>query len=108
MNSAASAHYVGVDQRKSPRTDVYARVVTVLADGRSPMTTLVNISADGALVRHSEPVREGEPVLLTLPVLGRVSGTIIWSIGGRVGIHFAETIPEQDYAPLLRALGVAG
>lgn len=104
MNAAVSAHYLGVDQRKSPRSDVYARVVTSFADGRSPMTTMVNISADGALLRHSEPVKEGDPVSITLPVLGRVAGTIVWAIGGRIGVHFDEAICAADYAPLLRAI----
>lgn len=104
--TTATAHYTGVDQRASPRTDVYARIPTSLADGRSPMTTLVNISADGVLLRHSDSVKEGDLVHVALPVIGRTPGIVVWSIGGRTGVNFLSTIPQADYLPLLRALGV--
>lgn len=104
--SSVAAHYTGVDQRASPRTDVYARVPTTLANGRSPITTLVNISADGVLLRHSDEVSEGDLVHISLPVIGRTAGHVVWSIGGRTGVNFVTSIPEHDYIPLLRALGV--
>ncbi len=106
MTSIAAASYIGVDKRTSPRTDIYASIHTVLADGRAVMMTLVNISADGVLVRHSEPVADGDIVQMSFPVIGKLGGIAIWSIGGRSGIIFNQTIELGDYEAMLRALGV--
>ena len=104
MKHLSSANYVGVDQRTSPRTDVYARIATSLPGGRSTMATLVNISADGLLIRHDQRLEPGDAVNLSMPVIGRVAGTTIWSIGGRSGINFLQPISQENYVPLLRAL----
>mgnify|MGYP003613132209 CR=1 FL=1 len=106
MTIASNGHFVGYDQRHSPRTDVYARMPLSLPDGRSPSVTLVNISADGALVRIEQQLGEGSVVALNFPLLGRVAGRVVWSVGGRTGIEFDEQIAMADYVPLLRALGV--
>ena len=105
MKVMSSANYVGVDQRISPRSDVYARVSVTMPDGRATMMTMVNISSDGVLVRHNQILNEDECVHLQMPVIGKVQGICVWSVGGRSGIHFITTIPQSDYAPLLRALG---
>ncbi len=98
--------YAGADQRTAPRTDVYARIPATLPDGRQATVTLVNISADGLLMRNEGQLAEDAPMQVALPVLGRVSGRTIWSLGGRTGMRFDETLSEGDYLPLLRALGV--
>ena len=104
MKTVSSASYIGVDQRTSPRTDVYARLAASLPGGRSTMATLVNISADGLLIRHDQGLAPGDIVYLSMPVIGRVAAITIWSIGGRSGLNFCQTIREIDYVPLLRAL----
>ena len=101
-----NASYVGVDQRASPRTDVYARLPMILPDGRSTTVTLVNISADGLLVRHDQTIVDGGIVSVSLPILGKVKAVAVWTIGGRSGVNFIETIRLEDYAVVLRALGV--
>jgi hypothetical protein len=98
--------YAGADQRTAPRTDVYARIPATLPDGRQATVTLVNISADGLLFRHESHVTLDQNMVASLPVVGRVEGKTIWSLGGRTGIQFNERIEEADYVPLLRALGV--
>ena len=105
MKVMSSANYVGVDQRLSPRSDVYSRVNVQLPDGRSVMMTMVNISADGVLVRHDQVLNEDEIIHFQMPVIGKIQGVCIWSVGGRSGIHFITTIAQSDYSPLLRALG---
>lgn len=105
MTTAATT-YTGVDQRQSPRTDVYARVPLTLADGRTSMVTVVNISADGLLMRHDNRIDDDDVVTISLPVIGKVKARCVWSLGGRSGINFIETIEVRDYLPLLRALGV--
>lgn len=100
-----SASYVGLDQRASPRTDVYARLPVILPDGRSATVTLVNISADGLLMRHDQQISDGAMLTISLPVIGKIKAIAIWSLGGRSGVNFLETIRVEDYAHLLRALG---
>ena len=98
--------YAGVDQRQSPRTDVYARVPVTLPDGRSAIVTMVNISADGMLMRHDHRIEDDAILSVSLPVLGKVKARCIWSLGGRSGLNFLETIELRDYLSLLRAFGV--
>jgi PilZ domain len=107
MNPISNASYTGVDQRQSPRTDVYARIPLVMEDGRTATVTVVNISADGLLMRHDAKLVEDSIVTVSLPVIGKVKGRAIWSLGGRSGINFMQSIELRDYQPLLRALGVA-
>jgi hypothetical protein len=99
------ASYVGADQRQAPRSDVYARVTVTLPDGRGAMVTIVNISADGLLMRFDGQIAEGAAVGMSLPVIGKIAGFAVWSVGGRTGVQFNESIAEHDYMPLLRALG---
>lgn len=100
-----NASYVGLDQRASPRTDVYARLTVTLPDGRSAQVTLVNISSDGLLMRHDQRIDDGAIVTLSMPVIGKVKAIAVWSIGGRSGLNFIETIRLEDYNHLLRAMG---
>lgn len=105
MPPLATASYIGVDQRQSPRSDVYARLPVMLPDGRTAMVTAVNISADGLLMRHEHRLEEGSIVTISLPVIGKVKGQTVWSLGGRSGVNFMQTIEMRDYVPLLRAMG---
>jgi hypothetical protein len=98
--------YAGADQRTAPRTDVYARVPATLPDGRQAIVTLVNISADGMLFRFDGQIEADAVMHMALPVIGRVEGRTVWSLGGRTGVNFSQRIEEGDYTPLLRALGV--
>ncbi len=110
MTSTAPAartaqHYVGLDQRATPRSDVYARVPVTLPDGRPVIVTAVNISSDGILIRHEPPIADGGVLTFSMPVIGKVRGFAVWSVGGRSGIRFDAAIGERDYQSLLKALG---
>jgi hypothetical protein len=98
--------YAGADQRTAERTDVYARIPATLPDGRQVTVTLVNISADGMLFRHDGQVPPDQVMHASLPVLGRIDAKTVWSLGGRTGVSFLTRIEQEDYIPLLRALGV--
>ena len=65
------AHYVGLDQRLSPRSDVYCRLPFVMPDGRQEMCTCVNISADGLLMRFERSLEPGDMVVFRMPIIGR-------------------------------------
>ncbi|MFM6854204.1 MAG: PilZ domain-containing protein [Sphingopyxis sp.] len=103
--SIDGARYAGLDQRASPRTDVYARLPLVLADNRTATATAVNISADGLLIRFEQPMVAGHIITLSLPIIGRVKAMVVWSIGGMSGLQFCAAIEPRDYTALLRGLG---
>src|SRR3546814_4372439 len=69
------ANYVGLDQRLSPRSDVYCRLPFVLPDGRQEMCTCVNISADGLLMRYERGLEPGDLVIFRMPIVGRIDRT---------------------------------
>ncbi len=105
MTSTNSASYVGVDKRSAPRTDVYTKMPLTLPDGRPVMATVVNISADGLLLRHEAQLDDGGLCVLSMPIIGKLRGTVVWSVGGRTGIQFCEQIDARDYGAILRAMG---
>lgn len=103
---ASKAHYVGLDQRVAPRSDVYCRLPFVMPDGRQEMATCVNVSADGLLMRFERGLEIGDLVIFRMPIVGRLAGKVIWSLGGKSGVQFDRMIPVQDYLPMIRAMGV--
>ncbi len=102
---AVNASYSGLDQRRAPRIDVYARLPATLPDGRQTIVTVVNLSADGALVRIDGSLPVDAAMILNLPVLGRRDGRTIWSVGGRTGVSFDEQISAEDFLALVKGLG---
>lgn len=100
-----TAHYVGLDQRLAPRSDVYCRVPFTQADGNQDIGTCVNISADGLLLRYDRGMEIGDPVTFKLPIIGRVTARVIWSLGGKTGFQFDAMIGAADFLPMLRAMG---
>lgn len=102
------ANYVGLDQRLSPRSDVYCRLPFVLPDGRQEMCTCVNISADGLLMRYERGLEPGDLVIFRMPIVGRITAKVIWSLGGKTGVQFDRMIGVEDYLPMIRAMGARG
>ncbi|MBL0767203.1 PilZ domain-containing protein [Sphingopyxis sp. XHP0097] len=104
----SKAHYVGLDQRIAPRSDVYCRLPFVLPDGRQEMCTCVNISADGLLMRYERGLEPGDLVVFRMPIIGRTAAKVIWSLGGKTGVQFDKSISVEDYLPMIRAMGARG
>jgi hypothetical protein len=104
----SKAHYLGLDQRIAPRSDIYCRLPFILPDGRQEICTCINISADGLLMRFEGGLEPGDLVIFRLPVIGRTTAKVIWSLGGKTGVQFEKTIGVEDYLPTLRAMGARG
>lgn len=104
----SKANYVGLDQRISPRTDVYCRLPFIQPDGRQEMCTCVNISADGLLMRFERGLEIGDLVIFRMPIIGRIAARVVWSLGGKTGVQFERMIAVEDYLPMLRAMGARG
>src|SRR3546814_19430306 len=73
----SNAHYIGLDQRIAPRSDVYCRLPFVMPDGRQEMCTCVNISADGLLMRFERGLEIGDLVVFRMPIIGRTSAKVV-------------------------------
>jgi hypothetical protein len=101
----SKAHYVGLDQRIAPRSDVYVRLPFVMPDGRQEMCTCVNISADGLLMRFERGLEIGDLVVFRMPIIGRTAAKVVWSLGGKTGVQFDKSIAVEDYLPMIRAMG---
>ncbi len=101
----SKAHYVGLDQRIAPRSDVYVRLPFVMPDGRQEMCTCVNISADGMLMRFERGLEIGDLVVFRMPIIGRTAAKVVWSLGGKTGVQFDKSIAVEDYLPMIRAMG---
>lgn len=101
----SKAHYVGLDQRISPRSDVYSRLPFVMPDGRQEICTCVNISADGLLMRFERGLEIGDLIVFRVPIIGRLAAKVIWSLGGKTGVQFDKMVAVEDYLPMIRAMG---
>ncbi len=89
------------DKRRFSREDVCFRCEIAGPDFEPAHALIVNISPMGCMIRCS---REAEPdpfVSFTLPHAGRIEGRIVWAIGGRMGVEFAEEIEAGAYLPML-------
>lgn len=101
-----SPNYRDLNQRISPRSDIYYRLPFESTDGQQDVAVCVNISSDGLLMRHTENFEPDTMLIFDLPVLGARSSKVIWSINGKTGVQFSEAINERDYLPLLQGMDV--
>lgn len=99
------AAYLSQEQRIAPRSDIYCRQPFITPDGRQEVGTVINISADGLLMRYERPFEVGDMLIFKLPIIGRTVGRVVWSIAGKVGTQFDHMIPVEDYLPMVRAMG---
>ena len=104
----SKAHYVGLDQRIAPRSDVYARLPFAMPDGRQEICTCVNISADGLLMRFEPGLEVGDLIVFRMPIIGRIASKVVWSLAGKTGVQFETSISAEDYLPMIRAMGGRG
>ena len=73
-------------------------------DGPAGMRTtvlIVDISPLGFMSRSAAPLSPGDIVAVRLPVVGARAARIVWSMGGRVGGEFVETIASDHYRRML-------
>jgi methyl-accepting chemotaxis protein len=74
---------------------------TVLAGVRSRRGKIVDVTADGVCIDLDEPVRggAGDSFSIELEIGGvvrTVPSTIVWARGQRVGLKFAQVVPELE------------
>ncbi len=64
---------------------------------------LLNICAEGAMVRMAVPFERSSPVTLHCFHFGRIAGRVIWQDGNAIGLSFEER-PEKVIEALVKAL----
>ncbi|HET6537871.1 MAG TPA: PilZ domain-containing protein [Sphingopyxis sp.] len=106
QDDSDSPNYRELNQRISPRSDIYYRLPFETSDGPQDMAICVNISSDGLLMRHMENFEPDTILTFHLPVVGARASKVIWSINGKTGVQFSETINERDYIALLQGMDV--
>lgn len=66
--------------------------------GRSVPVQLRNISQRGAKIVGRGPIPDFSEIMLSLPDLGCIHGTVRWSTGGEAGVFFNESLPFEVLA----------
>lgn len=90
------------DERRDPREEVYFRTRALTADGQPVELLVVNVSARGLMARVTrDDLVIGDRLSLRLPAVGTLTAEIRWSLGGRIGIEFADVIQLAAYLGLL-------
>ena len=62
---------------------------------------LVNISPHGCMLRSDQIVPIGENLTVDVPGIGDLRGTVMWSLGARIGIEFEIGIGMEAYLGML-------
>ncbi|MFD1612053.1 PilZ domain-containing protein [Sphingomonas tabacisoli] len=98
------AAQVQPDRRQSERDEVFYRTRATAAGRGSFAVQVVNISANGFMIRADIDVAIGDSIMIRLPVVGEIRAEVRWSLGGRVGCQFVRMIGLAPYLELLAAL----
>jgi len=90
--------------RVLPRDEVHYRARATREDDDEVLLLLVNMSAGGLAARCGASFAIGERIVVTLPIIGRVSAECRWCLGGRAGFQFEPALPLADYFSMLAEL----
>lgn len=93
-----------IDDRAEPRDEVHHRSRAILADRRSVPVLIVNLSAQGLMIRSDALVSVGEWLRIQLPVIGEVQVAVRWALGGRIGCQLERPIAANRYHAVLGAM----
>ncbi len=100
---ATRAAFQTIDSRRAPRDAVSFRALVAGTNGVAGLVLLVDLSPFGFMARGTLPLAAGDVVTVRLPVVGDCTAIVRWSLAGRLGGEFAETIPAHGYARMLAA-----
>lgn len=92
------------DLRRASRHSIN---LPVLAEHRrlgDIMLHIVNISANGFMVREMPDLSRGERLTVRLQHIGRIEAFLVWSDGDRAGFQFERIIRPDDFGKLIRSL----
>jgi len=102
MIRSAAAHDPWRNLRKVDRDEVDFSTTMRRPGGRDIDARVVNISTHGFMIRAEGAFQPGDPLHITLPVVGEVMAKVAWALGGRLGGQFTTPIDQPRYAELLK------
>lgn len=88
------------ERRTNERHIKILRVGTIVVDGRRELCLIRNISAGGVMAHVYSPLIPGQRVSVELKTSQPVTGRVVWTRGGNVGVQFDTAM---DVAELLAA-----
>src|SRR5512139_3621960 len=92
------------DMRRFQREDVCFRVEIAGLELEPASALIVNISPLGCLLRCSQNVKADDLLHFDVPSAGRIDARVVWVMGGRIGLEFAEEIDAKPYLAMLEKL----
>lgn len=92
------------DQRRSSRHPVDLPLIAEHRRLGDVMLQIVNVSANGFMVRGETGLGRGERVTVRLPHIGRIEAFIVWAEGDRAGFQFERILRADDFTKLIKAL----
>lgn len=82
--------------RTKARDSLFLQARMAVAGHAAPLSVRVrNLSAGGMLAETLAVLAEGAAVIVELPNIGTVSGSIVWVRDGKFGVAFATAIDPQ-------------
>jgi hypothetical protein len=96
------------EMRRADRDDVSFCCEVIPDDGPGFSGLIVNISPFGCLTRATQAHVAGKLLCFDLPVAGRRSARVIWSLGGRMGVEFNRPIEADLYRAMLETMSRSG
>ena len=92
------AAMIETDRRASMRHPVDYPVLAggVAGDGDVRLR-IVNISTRGFMAHADSRLAEGDRLMLTLPVIGRIEAFVLWTDGRRTGLAFERVVRLGDF-----------
>lgn len=92
------------DNRAVDRDEVHYHARAFGPNGERLTLLVVNISPLGLMARCSQEFAAGQRLRITLPSVGTVTAEARWSLGGRTGCQFMQTIDRAAYYLMLAAM----
>lgn len=92
------------DQRRAARHPVNLPVIAEHRRLGDLMLNIINISANGFMVRDKVELSRGERVTIRLQQIGRIEAFLIWNDGERAGFQFERIIRQDEFLKLIKSL----
>jgi hypothetical protein len=88
-------------RRRSPRAPVSLDARVGRGGLDRALCRVVDLSIHGARLQTYSPIEKGSMIWLTLPLVGPVAATIVWSDDFAAGCQFNAALDEAVYKELL-------
>ena len=89
------------EARRAPRVAVSYRTQAYGPRLERVDAWLVDISQNGCMIRCEADIVTEDLVTITLPLVSKWVGRVVWALGGRVGMEFVMPLPAEGYNSML-------